>query len=338
MPRNNFTTRRRRGWSAGRRSARPGLGEQRLDGVEVLRSAARTGSSPRCARWSTSRPVLSCSVMVASHSAPSLARQRLWQGRPMRVAVVAGPDPGHAFPAIALCLKFLAAGDAADAADRHEWLDDRPRRGCRRRRTGRARSDRRRRRRRRGGQAPPARRADGGAERAADLRTWHPIWWSPTSITTCGGLAAELLGLPWVELNTASAVPAVEGAAAAGQRAGARRRAARPAARRGDARADRAVAARPASASEPRRASGSVCPPTIPGPLRRLIATLPALEVPRPDWPAEAVVVGPLHFEPTTSVLEVPPGDGPVVVVAPSTATTGDAGAGRAGAGDADPG
>jgi UDP:flavonoid glycosyltransferase YjiC (YdhE family) len=57
-----------------------------------------------------------------------------------------------------------------------------------------------------------------------------------------------------------------------------------------------------------------------------LIATLPALEVPRPDWPAEAVVVGPLHFEPTSAVLDVPAGNGPVVVVAPSTATTGTAG------------
>ncbi|EUA54580.1 putative glycosyltransferase [Mycobacterium xenopi 4042] len=60
-----------------------------------------------------------------------------------------------------------------------------------------------------------------------------------------------------------------------------------------------------------------------PGPSRRLIATLPALEVPRPDWPAEAVVVGPLHFEPTNHVLAIPPGSGPVVVVAPSTALTG---------------
>ena len=66
-------------------------------------------------------------------------------------------------------------------------------------------------------------------------------------------------------------------------------------------------------------------PATDPGPLRRLIATLPALEVPRPDWPDEAVVVGPLHFEPTDAVLEIPPGDGPVVVVAPSTAFTGAA-------------
>jgi UDP:flavonoid glycosyltransferase YjiC (YdhE family) len=60
--------------------------------------------------------------------------------------------------------------------------------------------------------------------------------------------------------------------------------------------------------------------------VRRLIATLPSLEVPRPDWPDDAVVVGPLHFEPTSSVLALPPGDGPVVVVAPSTAMTGAVG------------
>jgi UDP:flavonoid glycosyltransferase YjiC (YdhE family) len=37
-------------------------------------------------------------------------------------------------------------------------------------------------------------------------------------------------------------------------------------------------------------------------------------------------VVWPLHFEPTDTVLEIPPGSGPVVVVAPSTAVTGTAG------------
>jgi UDP:flavonoid glycosyltransferase YjiC (YdhE family) len=67
-------------------------------------------------------------------------------------------------------------------------------------------------------------------------------------------------------------------------------------------------------------------PARDPGPRRRLIATLPALEVPRPDWPAEAVVVGPLHFEPTERVLDIPPGPGPVLVVAPSTASTGTEG------------
>ena len=36
--------------------------------------------------------------------------------------------------------------------------------------------------------------------------------------------------------------------------------------------------------------------------------------------------MGPLHFEPTEQVLSMPPGPGPVVVVAPSTATTGTTG------------
>ena len=41
----------------------------------------------------------------------------------MRVAVVAGPDPGHAFPAIALCLRFLAAGDLPVLLTGRQWLD-----------------------------------------------------------------------------------------------------------------------------------------------------------------------------------------------------------------------
>ena len=40
-------------------------------------------------------------------------------------------------------------------------------------------------------------------------------------ITVCGGLAAELLGAAVGRTEPASAVPAVEGPAAAGQRAGA---------------------------------------------------------------------------------------------------------------------
>ena len=41
----------------------------------------------------------------------------------MRVAVVAGPDPGHSFPAIALCRRFLAAGDTPTLLTGTEWLD-----------------------------------------------------------------------------------------------------------------------------------------------------------------------------------------------------------------------
>ncbi len=63
-----------------------------------------------------------------------------------------------------------------------------------------------------------------------------------------------------------------------------------------------------------------------PGPAARLVATLPALEVPRPDWPANAYVVGPLVWEPADNVLEPPPGEGPLIVLAPSTASTGAGG------------
>ena len=141
-------------------------------------------------------------------------------------------------------------------------------------------------------------------------------------ITVAGGLAAELLALPWVELNPqplylpSKGLPPMGSGLAAG--VGVRGRL-RDAVMRGlSARSWRQGVRQRAAA---RAAIG--LPATDPGPLRRLIATLPALEVPRPDWPAEAVVVGPLHFEPTSSRLDIPPGTGPVVLVAPSTATTG---------------
>ena len=41
----------------------------------------------------------------------------------MRVAVVAGPEAGHAFPAIALCLRFAAAGDDPVLLNGVQWLD-----------------------------------------------------------------------------------------------------------------------------------------------------------------------------------------------------------------------
>ncbi len=144
-------------------------------------------------------------------------------------------------------------------------------------------------------------------------------------ITTCGGMAAELLGVPWVELCPhplylpSRGLPPVGSGLAPGTGVRGRLR---------DA-VMRALSARSIRDGTRQRAAArsEIGLPTVdPGPLRRLIATLPALEVPRPDWPVEATVVGPLHFEPTTDVLGVPEGDGPVVVVAPSTATTGTVG------------
>jgi MGT family glycosyltransferase len=49
-----------------------------------------------------------------------------------------------------------------------------------------------------------------------------------------------------------------------------------------------------------------------------LVATFPQLEYPRP-WPAHVHVVGPLMWEPPTQEVMLPPGDEPLVLIAPST-------------------
>ncbi|MGE2727887.1 glycosyltransferase [Mycolicibacterium vaccae] len=245
----------------------------------------------------------------------------------MRVAVVAGPDPGHAFPALALCRRFAAAGDTPTLLTGTRWLELAREDGIDARELA--------------GLDPTAfdDDADAGAkihQRAArmailnrdTIAALRPDLVVSDSITVCGGLAAELLGLPWVELNThplyrpSKALPPVGSGLAPGT--GLRGRLRDGVLRALSARSWRAGLRQRAEAR-----TGIGLPAEDPGPVRRLIATLPALEVPRPDWPAEAVVVGPLHFEPTTAVLELPPGDGPVVVVAPSTATTGAEGLGE---------
>jgi UDP:flavonoid glycosyltransferase YjiC (YdhE family) len=242
----------------------------------------------------------------------------------MRVAVVAGPDPGHAFPALALCLKFLAAGDDPTLLTGTEWLD-----------TARAAGvdaaelvgldptdedddeD--------SGAKIHRRGARMAVLNVPGLRELAPDLIVSDVITSCGGLAAELLGVPWVELSPhplyrpSKGLPPVGSGLAPGR--GLRGRLRDTVLR---ALSERSVRTGVRQRTAARAEIG--LPATDPGPLRRLIATLPALEVPRPDWPAEAVVVGPLHFEPTSEVIDVPAGDGPVVVVAPSTATTGAAG------------
>ena len=242
----------------------------------------------------------------------------------MRVAVVAGPDPGHAFPAIALCLRFLAAGDIPTLLTGAKWLA-----------TAR-------------GEGVDAVEllgldptefdddADSGAklhQRAARMAVLNkdaiaalePDVVISDSITTCGGLAADLLGLPWIELNThplyrpSAGLPPIGSGLAPGTGWRGRLR---------DA-ILRALSARSWRAGLAQRSQarlGIGLPADDPGPVLRLIATLPALEVPRPDWPENAVVVGPLHFEPTDALLTPPRGDGPLVVVAPSTAKTGTVG------------
>ncbi len=240
----------------------------------------------------------------------------------MRVAVVAGPDPGHSFPAIALCQRFAEAGDEPTLFTGVEWIE-----AARDAGVDTFELD---------GLAATDNDLDAGARihrRAAQmavlnvpaLRDLAPDLVVSDVITACGGMAAELLGIPWIELNPhplylpSKGLPPIGSGLAPGTGVRGRLRDATM----------RAMTARSWRAGLRQRAAVRVdigLPARDPGPLRRLIATLPALEVPRPDWPAEAVLVGPLHFEPTDRVLEIPAGSGPVVVVAPSTAMTGTVG------------
>jgi UDP:flavonoid glycosyltransferase YjiC (YdhE family) len=240
----------------------------------------------------------------------------------MRVAVVAGPDPGHSFPAIALCQRFGEAGDEPTLFTGAEWID-----AARAAGVDAAPLD---------GLAATDDDVDAGARihrRAARmavlnvpvLRELAPDLVVSDVITAGGGMAAELLGIPWIELNPhplylpSKGLPPIGSGLAPGIGMRGRLRDATM----------RVLTARSWRTGLKQRAAVRMqigLPAVDPGPLRRLIATLPALEVPRPDWPDEAVLVGPLHFEPTDRVLPVPAGSGPVVVVAPSTALTGTAG------------
>jgi UDP:flavonoid glycosyltransferase YjiC (YdhE family) len=55
-----------------------------------------------------------------------------------------------------------------------------------------------------------------------------------------------------------------------------------------------------------------------------IVATLPSLEIHRADWPQHAHVVGPCLWDVPSEPFEPPPGTGPLVMVAPSTAYDGD--------------
>ncbi|MGQ4597632.1 glycosyltransferase [Nocardia sp. R6R-6] len=242
----------------------------------------------------------------------------------MRVAVVAGPDPGHAFPAIALCLRFLAAGDEPVLFTGPRWFDSALAAGIGVRRLK--------------GLAPRPVDDDADAgrrihERAAhvsteilpELSAMLPELVVSDVLTAGGGMAAERLGVPWVELSPhplylpSKALPPIGSGLAPGaglhgrMRDGLLRGMTSRALRHGRRQRERARESVGLSSADP-------------GPAARLIATLPALEVPRPDWPQAAHVIGPLLWEPTDAILDLPAGDGPLVMVAPSTAHTGVAG------------
>lgn len=241
----------------------------------------------------------------------------------MRIAVVAGPDPGHVFPAMALCRRFQEAGDSATLFTGERWLGHARQRGIAALELP--------------GLALPAGIADNDAgrrihERAAvmstlvlkDMNQLMPDLVVSDVITVAGGLAAERLGIPWIELSPhplylpSRGLPPIGSGLAPGTGLF------------GTARdvALRALVSRDWRKGKRQRArvrASLGLPVRDPGPLGRLIATLPALELPRPDWPANAFVVGPLVWEPAHEELRLPAGDAPVIAVSPSTASQGGA-------------
>jgi UDP:flavonoid glycosyltransferase YjiC (YdhE family) len=233
-----------------------------------------------------------------------------------RIAVVAGPDPGHAYPALGIATALAERGHELRfySGDRHRELTLAL--GCSFERLPRL--------------APTpgdhdlghrlwVRAADMAAPLSWQLRRFGPDLVIADQLTRSGAFAAQLVDLPWIELvahhlpDPAPDLPPV----------GLGRPLPRTPWRRAD---DRRIhdlqqrsyrlGAEQALAAVRSIGLGAVEPPVL-----RLVATLPALERPRAAWPAIAHVVGPLAVEPPLAPLEPPPGDGPLVLVTDSTAS-----------------
>jgi UDP:flavonoid glycosyltransferase YjiC (YdhE family) len=233
-----------------------------------------------------------------------------------RIAVVAGPDPGHAFPAIALAVALHSAGHAVVVSSGDRWAADVRRCGPEFIALPELQYD--------------ARDEDWGfrfwgrgeqmAPPLADrLREFGPDLVIADAITVPGWFAADLLDVPRVELvATTLQIPSrhlpppgcglLPGRGPLGRlRDAMMRRSSAKSVRIGDS--QRVAARRALGLSDDR-------PPVL-----RLVATLPLLELPRRDWPPDTHVVGPLVWEPDDGDLPLPNGDGPVVLVADTSAS-----------------
>lgn len=232
----------------------------------------------------------------------------------MRVALVTGPDPGHLVPIAGLARQLLASGHEAVVLTSGRWRGALARDGIAWEELPLI-------------AAPPKdddigyrlhvrpvemapALADALRHRAFDLVV-------SDTLTRVGAVAATILDLPWVELvphplpDPSVALPPF-GTGWEPRRRRDRRYAARTA-------VSRAVGER-----QKRAALAAVGLPDV-APRHRLVTTLPALEPPRPDWPAGTTVVAPPTWEPSDVDLEIPAGTGPLVLVVGTTASAGAA-------------
>lgn len=233
-----------------------------------------------------------------------------------RIAVVAGPDAGHALPALGLAIelrrrgyevRFVSGPDylavAAEnriAGDLLPLLAPTPHDDDLGHRLWR----------RAGEMAPPL---------AHQLASWLPDLFVVDTLTRAGAFAAELLGRPWIELvphyldDPDPALPPI----------GLGRSLSRLPWRRADDRRILRLQARSIRLGETQAAgvASTLGLASVGRPMLRLLATLPGLERDRTTWPSDAHVVGPLAVDLDLPDLPIPDGDDPLVVVTDSTAT-----------------
>ncbi|AZG44140.1 glycosyltransferase [Gordonia insulae] len=239
-----------------------------------------------------------------------------------RVAIVAGPDAGHAFPAFALADRLTGDGIETVVFTGTRWCARAGNRGLDVAelpglvaRDADDDTD---------AGAKLGRRAARIAVELAPLLAQRAIDLVISDVITVGGgWAAELTGIPWVELSPhplylpSRGLPPIGAGLAPGTGVSGRLR---------DT-AMRVATGRSLRQGERQRALARADIGLVGrgGPAARFVATLPALEVPRPDWPEDTHLIGPLLWEPTDALFDRPAGTGPLVLVAPSTAVTGAA-------------
>jgi UDP:flavonoid glycosyltransferase YjiC (YdhE family) len=241
------------------------------------------------------------------------------QGGGLRVMVAAFGDPGHAFPAIALARELAARGHEVLVETWERWREDVERAGLAF--TGAEEYQ----------VFPPpppdSRRLRTAADAARSLlplmEEFDPDVVVSDILTLAPSLAAEAAGKKWATLIPhvypvqepglpffATGVgPARTPLGRLGWKAwmplletGLRR-----------GRRDLNVARAQVGLPPLERFHGGISPDLA------LVATWPQLEYPR-EWPASVRITGPLFFEMDHERIELPPGDEPLVLVAPSTA------------------
>ncbi|MTV27493.1 glycosyl transferase [Nitriliruptoraceae bacterium ZYF776] len=233
-----------------------------------------------------------------------------------RIALVTGPDAGHALPVLGVGAALAAHDHDVTVWTGPEHADLATRHGLAWRRLARLAP-------RPGDEQLGAswwdRAADMTAPLVADLRAARADVVVVDTLTRAGTLAAGVLGLPHVEVvphhlaDVADDLPPV----------GLGRPFPRTPWRAAD---DRRIVrfqhrSEALGADQGRTAAARVGLAAVPPPRVRLLQTLPSLERPRRSWPTDAHVVGSLALDPLLPRLEPPTGDLPLVVVTDTTAS-----------------